>query len=62
MTLNNPLQSFGDRRHTISYESINKTNEGKTRKSEKNGTPLYPGILECVGKIPAKLGRDEKIT
>jgi hypothetical protein len=28
---------------------------------KKSGTPLYPGISECVGYIPAKSGSDEKL-
>ncbi len=32
----------------------------KTRQ-KKRGSPLYPGMWECVGQIPAKLGRDEKL-
>jgi hypothetical protein len=26
-----------------------------------NSSPLYPGMWECVGQIPAKLGHDEKL-
>ncbi len=33
----------------------------KTLKSEKRGSPLYPGMWECVGQIPAKLGHNEKL-
>jgi hypothetical protein len=33
----------------------------KTHKSEKRGSPLYPGMWECVGQIPEKLQCDEKI-
>jgi hypothetical protein len=64
--LNDPLQNFGDRQpqtsYTISYIQISiiQTME-KTLKSEKRGSPLYPGMWECVGQIPAKLGRNEKL-
>jgi hypothetical protein len=27
----------------------------------KRGSLLYPGMRECVGQIPAKLGCDEKL-
>jgi hypothetical protein len=61
--LNDPLQNFGDRQPETSYTilyiqiSIRQTME-KTRQ-EKRGSPLYPGMWEYVGQIPAKLGRDE---
>jgi hypothetical protein len=64
--LNDPLQNFVDRQpgtsYTISYIriSIRQTME-ETLKSEKRGSPLYPGKWECVGQIPAKLGHDEKL-
>jgi hypothetical protein len=33
----------------------------KTHKTEKRGSPLYPGMWEYVGQIPAKLGLNEKL-
>jgi hypothetical protein len=60
-----PLQNFGDRQprtsYTISYRNQYKTNNGKYFSQKKRGSPLYPGMWECVGQIPAKLGRDEKL-
>jgi hypothetical protein len=64
--INDPFQNFGDTQpgmfYTILYiqNSIKQTME-KTPKSEKRGSPLYPGMYECVGYIPAKLGCDEKL-
>jgi hypothetical protein len=44
--LNDPLQNFGNRQprtsDTVLYTNQNKTNNGKTRKSEKKWHPLVP--------------------
>ncbi len=62
--LNDPLQNFGDRQPRTSYYfiriRIRRTME-KLVSLKKSGTPLYPGISECVGWIPAKSGHDEKL-
>ncbi len=46
-------------RQTYTYQY--KMNDGKNSHQKNRGSPLYPGMCECVGQIPAKLGLNEKL-
>jgi hypothetical protein len=51
--LNDPLQNFGNRQpqtsYTISYIRISIRQTMEKTRQKKRGSPLYPGMWECVG-------------